>query len=95
MNASLTGTAIRTDIHQVTVGLALDPASVPLLELRGFIFSPERTAGGGTRVAARPRSGQVLVLDRVIASPEGNAEQIAVRMVDQIKSREVQLLPPQ
>jgi hypothetical protein len=96
-DTSLTGKAIRTDIHQVTVGLALDPASVSLKDIRGFVFSPERTARGGARVAVGPRSTRpdVLVLTSVVASAGTNAEELAVHVVDQIKSREVQLLPPQ
>jgi hypothetical protein len=92
-NASLTGVVSRMDTHVVTVGLALQPkGTVALTSLRGFVFSGQ---GLGTGVAVgRPGGSQVLVLNRVTASATSRAEQLALQMVDQLKSREVQLIPP-
>jgi hypothetical protein len=96
-DASLTGTARRKDVHQVTLGLAVDPKSAAALaSLRAYIFSSERSSGvSGTRVVpGRVGGSHVLVLRRVTASASSPAEQIAVAMIDQLKSRELQLIPP-
>jgi hypothetical protein len=94
-DATATGTLKRTDAHQVTVGLALDPKGkgiAALSELRGFVFSG--AALGGPRFAAGPRArGGVLVANRVIATTTSPAEQLAVLAIDQLKSRELQLVP--
>jgi hypothetical protein len=93
-DASATGTLRRTDAHQVTVGLALDPKGkgmAALSSLRGFVFSG--AALGGTRVALGSRGGGgLLVLNRVTASTTSPAEQLAVLAIDQLKSRELQLV---
>ncbi len=93
-DASLTGTARRKDAHQVTVGLALDPKGkgiAALSSLRGFVFSGGGI--GGTRVAIGSRAaGEVLVLNRVTATTTSPAEQLAVLAIDQLKSRELQLI---
>jgi hypothetical protein len=93
-DASATGTLRRTDGHQVTVGLALDPKGkgiAALSSLRGFVFSG--AALGGTRVALGLRAGGgVLVLNRVTATTTSPAEQLAVLAIDQLKSRELQLI---
>lgn len=93
-DASATGTLRRKDAHQVTVGLALDPKDkgiAALSSLRGFVFSG---AGlGGPRVTIGSRGGGgVLMLNRVIASTTSPAEQLAVLAIDQLKSRELQLI---
>jgi hypothetical protein len=97
-DASLTPSATRKDVHQVIVGLALDTdGTAPLSSLRGFVFSSARATGiSGRRAVVRRRQPQskVLVLNRVTASTTSNAEQIAVYMIDQLKSRELQLIPP-
>ena len=97
-DAALGGTLRRKDIHQVTLALALDSKeTAPLASLRGYIFSGERTSGGTGRrvVAGQGAAGsQTLVLNRVTASTTSRAEQIAVAMIDQFKSRELQLIPP-
>src|SRR5262249_19043039 len=93
-DTSLTGGLRRTDTHQVTVGLGLatkkglaDPAS-----LSGFVFSGAGLSG--PRVAVRSAAGNVLVLNRVTARATSLAQQYAIHAVDQLKSREVQLIPP-
>jgi hypothetical protein len=92
-DASATGTLRRTDAHQVTVGLALDPKGkgmAALSSLRGFVFSG--AALGGTRIALGSRAGGLLVLNRVTASTTSPAEQLAALAIDQLKSRELQLV---
>jgi hypothetical protein len=90
-DASFTGLVRRKDAHQVTVGLALDPkgkAIAALESLRGYIFAVKPVAG------ARSAAGGALVtLNRVTASTRTPAEQLAVLAIDQLKSREVQLIP--
>jgi hypothetical protein len=93
-DASATGTLRRTDAHQVTVGVALAPKGkgmAALSALRGFVFSG--AALGGTRVALGSRArGELLVLNRVTATTTSPAEQLAVLAIDQLKSREFQLI---
>jgi hypothetical protein len=93
-DASLTPSVTRKDIHAVTVGLALEPSGVvAVTSLRGYVFSG---AGlGGTRVAVgRPGGAQTLVLNRITATATSRAEQLALVAIDQLKSRELQLIPP-
>lgn len=91
-DTSLTGFVNRMDTHVVTVGLALDPKGVvAVTSLRGFVFSGQ---GLATRVAGQPGPAPVLVLNRVTATATSPAERLALQMVDQLKSREVQLIPP-
>lgn len=90
-SASLTGLADRTDTHQVTVGLAVGGRGMAELGLsRGFVFAPR----GGAVVAARRGQGGPYVGARVTG---GNtpAQRMAVEAIDQIKSREIQLVVPQ
>jgi hypothetical protein len=48
LDANLTGKASRTDLHKVTVGLAIDTGSVALVgSLRSTLFTPLLTASGG------------------------------------------------
>jgi hypothetical protein len=92
-DASLTGMLQRMDAHQVTVGLALDPkGTVAVTALRGFVFSGQ---GLGTGVAGGRQGGSsVLVLNRVTATATSRAARLALQAVDQLKSREVQLIAP-
>jgi hypothetical protein len=96
-DASATGTARRTDVHQVTLALALDPKSTaPLTSLRGYVFSSERSSGSpGRRIASGRGEGQsqVVVLNRITASATSRAAQLALIKIDQLKSRELQLIP--
>jgi hypothetical protein len=90
-DASFTGLARRKDAHQVTVGLALDPKGkgiAALTSLRGYVYSPVRVAG-----ARSTAGGALMTLNRVTASTTSYAEQLAVLAIDQLKSREVQLIP--
>lgn len=91
-DASLTGMASRMDAHQVTVGLALDTgAMASLTSLRGYLFSRERSIGApAASVAGAP--GGVLVVNTLTAQARTSAEKLAVIAIDQLKSREVQLV---
>jgi hypothetical protein len=93
-DASLTGTVRRKDTHQVTVGLALEPSgTVALASLNRYVFSGAGLSG--TRVTAgRAGGSQTLVLNRITATATSRAEQLALVMIDQLKSRELQLIPP-
>lgn len=63
-DASLTGKASRRDVHKVTLGLAIDDGSVPLVEpLRGTLFGPLLTASGGrSQLLAAQAVNQALTL---------------------------------
>jgi len=64
-----------------------------LSSLRGFVFSG--AALGGTRVTLGSRAGGgLLILNRVTAATTSPAEQLAVLAIDQLKSRELQLVTP-
>ncbi|HEY4921281.1 MAG TPA: hypothetical protein VII40_14340 [Xanthobacteraceae bacterium] len=92
-DAAFTGIVKRVDMHLVTVGLALEPNGiVALTSLRGYVFSG---AGlGGTRLATSgPRGGQTLILNRITAAATSNAEALALVQIDQIKSRDLQIVP--
>jgi hypothetical protein len=93
-DASLTGVARRTDHHQLTVGLALEPSGVvALASLRGYVFSGAGLSGTPVTVG-RPGASHTVVLNRITATATSRAEQLALIIVDQIKSRELQLIPP-
>jgi hypothetical protein len=80
-NASLTASAMRTDVHTVTVALAISPTGTADLDpVRVGLF----TAGRGTLVVGRRVTGG--------GSP---SEKLAVTAIDQIKSRELKLIPAQ
>jgi hypothetical protein len=93
-SASLTGELKRTDYHQVTVGLAIVPTGAShLTSLRGYLFAP----GGGPTPTIVPRSATkgatTFVGNRVTASGT-SSEILAVIAIDQLKSRQFQLIPP-
>jgi hypothetical protein len=92
-NASLTGSAVRTDMHQVTIGLAIDPGALVHLDpLRSFLFSGAR---GGTPVAGsrtgRGLIGNVYIGQRVTGGGT-RSEALAVLAIDQLKSRELEIV---
>jgi hypothetical protein len=80
-SASLTGLADRTDIHQVAVGLAIaSGAATDIDPVRGQFFS----------AASGP-----LVVGRRVTGGGTPSEQLAVMAIDQIRSREVKIVPSQ
>ena len=89
-DTALKGNFARKDVHQVTVGLALEaPGAVALAALEGFVFPG---AISPARKVARGRMGApAAVMTSVIGSPKTGAEVIALKAVDQRKSSEVTL----
>lgn len=95
--ADATGTGLlrRRDVHSVIVAVALDPTGpVALDSLRGFVFSGPVISGTPPAAGRRRVSSQVVVGNRVTAAPTSGAEALAVQLIDQVKSKEFQLLPP-
>ncbi|CAO4185940.1 hypothetical protein AFFFEF_04800 [Methylorubrum extorquens] len=94
-DVSGTGLARRKDTHQVIVGLALEPTGpVFVSSLRGFVFSGEEISRTPFAPSRRRGRDQIVVGNRVTASTTSAAEALAVQQIDQVKSRELQLIPP-
>jgi hypothetical protein len=92
-DASVTGLVRRTDIHEVTVGLAVDPkglAEAALLE--GFLFPGTGVARGSARGSA---GSSVVSLSRISGVGGTKAQDSALEAIDKYKRRQIQLLPPQ
>jgi len=95
LDGSGTGLARRRDTHQVIVGLALEPTGpVALDSLRGFVFSGAGISETPLAAGRRRGKGLVVVGNRVTASTTSGAERLAVQIIDQVKSKELQLIPP-
>jgi hypothetical protein len=93
-DATATGALTRKDTHQVIVGLAMEPAgAVAVSALSGYVFSGAALSRPGA-TSGRRDVGQTLVLRRVTATAASPAEQLALVVIDQLKSRELQLIPP-
>jgi hypothetical protein len=97
-DASLTGSVKRTDVHQVTVALAISTRGMTNLDpLRSFLFSSQR----GARVAGAPEtlgprsSTSMLVVGRRVTGGGTPSEVLAVLAIDQVKSRELELIRDQ
>jgi hypothetical protein len=91
-NVSLTAGADRIDVHKVAVALAIPPSGViELGPLRSFLFSRDRSAAatGGTT-----RGSSVILGTRVTGGAHTASEALAIYAIDQLKSRELQLIPP-
>ena len=97
--SDLSGTfdAQRTDIHQVTIGVALDStAQAQLAELRDFVFSrkptvvasakPKKAGPIGTLAAQIPPT-----FETIIVAPTSEAEALSALAVDQFLSHQVQV----
>lgn len=94
-DASLTGSVKRTDIHQVTVALAISTTGMASLDpFRSFLFSSRRGApAAGTAEIVGPRSTtSMLVVGRRVTGGGTPSEVLAVLAIDQIKSRELELV---
>jgi hypothetical protein len=93
-DASLTGLAKRSDVHEVTVGLAIAPSGAADVGLfRGTLFSgPSRVGRMPPPTGRGMASGPVLVGNRITGTSATPAEQLAFLAVDQVKSREVRLI---
>jgi len=95
-DANLMGTLKRTDLHQVTVALAIAKSGMTnLVPLESYLFSSRRGAPAlGARASATARSGAgTLVVGARVMGGGTPSEVLAVLAIDQIKSREVQILP--
>jgi hypothetical protein len=94
IDATVPGKLSRMDTHQVTVGLAMEPTgTVALASLSGYVFSGAGLSGPQVTLG-RPGVGQTVILHRITATATSRAEQLALLVIDQLKSRELQLIPP-
>jgi hypothetical protein len=92
-SASLPGTLRRTDTHKVTVGLAIEPAATAsIASIRNYIFSTRRGEGSPAPAVSSGPAGRVLLANSLTAHAGTGAESLAVLAVDQLKSREVQIV---
>jgi hypothetical protein len=95
-DASVTGLIRRSDLHQVTVGLAVTPTgAVDAGPLQGFLFPGTGIARRTLVPAGRDTKSTVFIGNRVTGSGRTTAEQLAVNAIDQVKSKEVQFVPSQ
>jgi hypothetical protein len=88
LNANVKGSVDRSDRHEVAIGLAI--AGIGVREVgavRDFAFSPDR---GPTEDR---RSGSRLYQGARITGGGTPAERLAVEAIDQVKRRELQLIP--
>ncbi|RTM15099.1 MAG: hypothetical protein EKK33_02690 [Bradyrhizobiaceae bacterium] len=89
-DVSLTGLVKRTDVHQVMVGLALEPKGMTDLGLlRNQLFAG--TSGTG-RAAAQGMTSSLYVGNRIIGAG-GGAAKLATAAIDKVKTGEVKLIP--
>jgi hypothetical protein len=89
-NGTLTAGVGRMDMHQVTVGLAISTGSMAQLgPLRSYLFSTARSAS----IAERREPSPVVIGNRITGAGRTSSEILAVVAIDQLKSRELKLLP--
>jgi hypothetical protein len=89
-NGAFTAGASRNDMHQVSVGLAISTTGITELgSLRSFLFSSERSAS----IAARREPSPVVIGNRITGAGRTSSEVLALLAVDQLKSRELRLIP--
>jgi hypothetical protein len=94
-NAALKASADRTDRHEVAIGLAIAGIGVDEVgPLRRFGFSPDRGPGTAASPSGR-RAGSGLYRGERLTGGGTPAERAAVEAIDQVKRRELQLIPPQ
>ena len=94
-NASLTAGADRIDVHKVAVALAITPTGIAELgPVRSFLFSRDRSVAGGVAGFAGPSGARVVSGLRVTGIARTASEALAITAIDQLKSRELQLIPP-
>jgi hypothetical protein len=92
-DVTITGLARRMDTHQVTVGLAVDSKAIAdLTSLRNYLFSTRSGPATGVGTRAGSLSNTVITLNTLTARANTNAEGLAAFAVDQLKSREIQLV---
>ncbi len=96
VDASLTGSIKRSDVHQVTVALAISTGgAVNLGPLESFLFSSQRSTGAAPApaTAARRPAAASLVVGRRVTGGGTPSEALAVLAIDQLKSRELEIIP--
>jgi hypothetical protein len=92
-DASFTAAFKRSDVHEVTVGMAIDKTGVSnLASVRSYLFSDRRNPTGLIPSRAPIISGNLFIGNRVIGGGSV-AEQLAVIAIDQAKSQQVQIVP--
>lgn len=95
-SASLNPSLVRTDTHQVTVALAVDTGEIiDLQSLRTYLFSKRGDFASSGRAA--PLGGgspgtPIVVGNRVTGEARTRSEALAIIAIDQLKSRELQLV---
>jgi hypothetical protein len=95
MDASLTGTAKRTDTHKVYVALALQSAGVAsATSLRNYLF-PAPGISTFSAASGPKRSSGIYVGNSITAGAGTPGESLALKAVDQMRSREIQNIPAQ
>jgi hypothetical protein len=94
VDANLMAGVKRSDVHKVTLGLALESAGVEALTpLRSFLFSRERSGGfPGTVPTVRQVAAAPLYVGNRVTGGGSPSERLAVITVDQFKSRELELI---
>jgi hypothetical protein len=91
-DVSLTAAVSRSDVHQVTVGVAIDKTRIKhLASVRSVFFSERRESSGLVSPGPAALSGRLYIGNRVIGGGT-RAEQLAVIAIDQAKSQQVQLV---
>jgi hypothetical protein len=89
--ASLAADNNRIDRHQVTIGLAIAPTGLTEVQpLRSYLFSANRVAPIGRGPAMT--TGGLVIGGRVTGGGTAT-ERLAVLAIDQVKTREIQLIP--
>jgi hypothetical protein len=92
-DASVSGTLSRMDTHVVTVGLALDSkVTAALGSFQGYLFSRQRGSGIAVAAGGVGAYRNTVVFNTLTANVNSTATQLAATMVDQQKSREIQLI---
>lgn len=93
-DAAVTGVAKRSDTHKVFVALAVPPTStVALTSLRNYLFSTQRSATSSGVLG--PAGRRVFIGNSLTARTRSDAENLALAAVDQLRSREIQLIANQ
>jgi hypothetical protein len=91
-DASFTAMAKRIDTHKVYVSLALESsANAGAISLRNYVFQRSATISG----TSGSRKSSVYIGTSVTARTSTPAQEVAVRTVDQVRSREIQIITAQ
>jgi hypothetical protein len=94
-DASLTGMASRKDTHKVYVALALEPAGVAGVgSIQKFLF-PAPALSTTSGASGRKRTPVYVGNSITAPAPRTAAQDLALTAVDQMRSREVQIIPTQ